>query len=395
MTNKISKFLKYCIKISLLKGLRLISRFKSSKIDENLLIFGAHQGEAFIGNTKYLFLYLNEFSDYECIWVSRSKEVVRELSEKGFNSLYAFTFKAFSKLRKAREVFITHGIGDVLPIKFSKKTKLIFTWHGNPIKKVGFDSPTIKDNRYDRKVLGILSKDISYMFVSSEDEKRKMETAYRVPSERIIVTGYARHDFLCNRTNEEINIFKERLGVPKEFKNIILYGPTFREEKIAKMPFSKTNMIELDNFLKESNSILIFKAHPGVSEIATIDLDNIVIPDSYLDPQELLLASDVLISDYSSIMFEFLLTGNKPVISFPYDLEFYQKERGLYYDYLKFIPAPIVYDIPDLIYHLKTIKNWSPKYEERRRNVCKLVNTFNDGNSSKRVAEFLDLKLNI
>jgi CDP-glycerol glycerophosphotransferase (TagB/SpsB family) len=395
MTNKISKFLKYCIKISLLKGLRLISRFKSSRIDENLLIFGAHQGEAFIGNTKYLFLYLNEFSDYECIWVSRSKEVVRELRERGFNSLYAFSFNAFAKLRKARYIFITHGMGDVLPIKVSKKTKLIFTWHGNPIKKCGFDSPTIKDNRYDRKVLDILSKEISYILVSSEDEKRKMETMYKIPLERIIVTGYTRHDFLCNRTDEEINIFKESLGIPKDIKNIILYGPTFREEKIAKMPFSKTNMIELDNFLKESNSILIFKAHPGVNEIATIDLDNIIIPDSYLDPQELLLAADVLIFDYSSIMFEFLLTGNKPVISFPYDLEFYKKERGLYYDYLKFIPAPIVYNIPDLIYHLKTIKNWSPKYEERRRNVCKLVNTFNDGNSSKRVAEFLDLKLNI
>jgi len=395
MMNKISKFLKYCLKISLLKGLRLISRFKSSKIDDNLLIFGAYQGKAFIGNTKYLFLYLNELSDYECIWVSRSKEVVRELSEMGFNSLYAFTFKAFSKLRKARCVFITHGTGDVLPIKFSKKTKLIYTWHGNPIKKVGFDSPSIAVNRYDAKVRDIFSKEISYILVSSEDEKRKMETAYRVPLERIIVTGYARHDFLCNRTDEEINIFKERLGLPKEIKNIILYGPTFREEKIAKMPFYKTNLIELDNFLKESNSILIFKAHPGVNEIATIDLDNIIIPDSYLDPQELLLASDVLIFDYSSIMFEFLLTGNKPVISFPYDLEFYKKERGLYYDYLKFIPAPIVYNIPDLIYHLKTIKNWSSKYEERRRNVCKLVNTFNDGNSCKRVAEFLDLKLNI
>ena len=119
-----------------------------------------------------------------------------------------------------------------------------------------------------------------------------------------------------------------------------------------------------------------------------------MIPDSYLDPQELLLASDVLIFDYSSIMFDFILTGNKPVISFPYDLEFYKEERGLYYDYLKFIPAPIVDTIPDLIYHLKTVKNWSPKYEERRRDVCKLVNTFNDGNSSKRVAEFLDLKLN-
>ena len=395
MMTKFSKFLKYCIKISLLKGLKLISRAKSSKIDDNLLIFGAQQGKAFIGNTKYLFLYLNEFSDYECIWVSRSKEVVRELSEMGFNSLYAFTFKVFSKLRKARCVFITHGEGDVLPIKFSKKTKLILTWHGNPIKKVGFDSASITVNRYDAKILGIFSKDISYILVSSEDEKRKMETAYRVPLERIIVTGYTRHDFLSNRTEEEINIFKERLGLPKEIKNIILYGPTFREEKIAKMPFSKTNMIELDNFLKESNSILIFKAHPGVNEIATIDLDNIIIPDSYVDPQELLLASDVLIFDYSSIMFEFLLTGNKPVISFPYDLEFYKKERGFYYDYLKFIPAPIVYNIPDLIYHLKTIKNWSSKYEERRRNVCKLVNTYNDGNSCKRVAEFLDLKLNI
>jgi len=395
MINKISKFLKYCIKISLIKGLRLISRFKSSKIDENLLIFGAYQGESFLGNTKYLFLYLNEFSDYDCIWVSRSKEVVRELRERGYISLYAFTFKVLSKLRKARCVFITHGKGDVLPIKFSKKTKLIFTWHGNPIKKVGFDSPTLRNNRYDTKILDILSKEISYIVVSSEDEKRKMETSYRVPLDRIIVTGYARHDFLCNRTDEEIKLFKEKLGFSKDIKNIILYGPTFREEKIAKMPFSKANMIELDNFLKESNSILIFKAHPGVTEIATIDLDNIMIPDSYLDPQELLLASDVLIFDYSSIMFDFLLTGNKPIISFPYDLEFYKKERGLYYDYLKFIPAPIVYNIPDLIYHLKTIKNWSPEYEERRRNVCKLVNTFNDGNSSKRVAEFLDLKLNI
>ena len=395
MMNKISTFLKYCIKISLVKGLRIISRFKPSKIDDDLLIFGAYQGKAFMGNTKYLFLYLSEFSDYECIWVSRSKEVVRELREMGFNSLYAFTFKALSKLRKARCVFMTHGKGDVLPIKFSKKTKLIFTYHGNPIKKVGFDSPTLSNNRYDAKVLDLFSKEISYIVVSSEDEKRKMETAYRIPIERIIVTGYTRHDFLSNRTDEEIKIFKKRLGLPEEIKNIILYGPTFREEKIAKMPFSKTNMIELDNFLKESNSILIFKAHPGVNEIATIDLDNIIIPDSYLDPQELLLASDVLIFDYSSIMFEFLLTGNKPVISFPYDLEFYKKERGLYYDYLKFIPAPIVYNIPDLIYHLKTIKNWAPKYEERRRNVCKLVNTFNDGNSSKRVAEFLDLKLNI
>ena len=175
MRSKFSMFLKYCIKISLIKGLRLISRFKSSKIDENLLIFGAYQGESFLGNTKYLFLYLNEFSDYECVWVSRSKEVVRKLSEMGFSSLYAFTFKAFSKLRKARCVFLTHGKGDVLPIKFSKKTKLIYTWHGNPIKKVGFDSPTLRNNRYDTKILEMFSKEISYIVVSSEDEKRKME----------------------------------------------------------------------------------------------------------------------------------------------------------------------------------------------------------------------------
>ena len=114
-----------------------------------------------------------------------------------------------------------------------------------------------------------------------------------------------------------------------------------------------------------------------------------------MDPQELILASVVLIFDYSSLMYELLLTGNKPVISFPYDIEFYKEECGLYYDYVKFVPAPVVYNIPDLIYHLKTIKNWSPKYEERRRNVRKLVNTFNDGNSCKQVAEFLNLKLKI
>ena len=103
-----------------------------------------------------MFLYLNEFSDYECIWVSRSKEIVRELSEMGFNSLYALTFKTFSKLRKARCVFITNGKSDVLPIKYSKKTKLILTWHGNPIKKVGFDMPSIMISRHAAKVLDLL-----------------------------------------------------------------------------------------------------------------------------------------------------------------------------------------------------------------------------------------------
>ena len=396
MISKISKFFKYFVKISLLKGLRLISRLKISKINNNLLIFGGYLGKSFIGNTKYLFLYLNKFSNYECIWISRSKEIVKKLNKMEFKSLYAFSFKAFSKLRNARCVFVTHGEGDVLPIKFSKKTKLILTWHGSAIKKVGFDSPITTFNRYNLQVLQMFSKEISYILATSEDDKRKMKSAYRVPSEKIIITGYPRHDFLYNKTTSEINIFKEQQGISKEIKKIILYAPTFREDRIAKMPFSKTDMVALDNFLKENNSILIFKTHVFVKEIDNIGLDHIIIPDSYSDPQELLLISDVLISDYSSIMFDFLLIDNKPIISFPYDLEFYKNERGLYYhDYEKFIPAPIVYKISDLIHHLKTIEQWSPEYEEQRRNVNELVNKFHDGNSCKRVAEFLDLKINI
>ncbi len=381
------------IKIFTLKVLKLISILIRRKIDENLLIFGGNLGKAFLGNTKYLFLYFNKYSNYKCLWISRSKEIVKHLQEQGFNSLYAFSLRTFFKLRSARCIFITHGEGDILPIEFSPQTQIILTWHGNPMKKIGFDAPRFLGNRYNYIVLKKLVKDLTYLLSPSEEIKKNFKSAFKIPQKKIKITGLPQNDFLFNKKKGEIKKLKQKFRVPEGIKNIIMYAPTFREDFLGKIPFSKEELLELENFLEESNSILIYKAHIFIEAFDLKDFKRMIIPDKYSDTQELLLITDILISDYSSIMHDFSIL-QKPIIVFAYDLELYQKQRGMYYkDYEKIAPGPIAKNGRELIYYLKNIAEWAHKYESKRNKIRDLFNKYIDDKSCERVAKLLNLRI--
>lgn len=184
--------------------------------------------------------------------------------------------------------------------------------------------------------------------------------------------------------------FEEKYPILKN-KKIILYAPTFRET------LKYNNFLEFFDIKKFNEElgedyVLIIRLHPKINEFFnessilfdSLISDNVINCTDYENEQDLLLLSDILITDYSSIMIEFSFL-KKPSIFFAYDLERYLKEeRGFYYNY-KNVPGPIVYNTNELI---KIIKGLNFDYNK----IEDFINyqfDFSDSNSSKRIVDFL------
>jgi CDP-glycerol glycerophosphotransferase (TagB/SpsB family) len=120
---------------------------------------------------------------------------------------------------------------------------------------------------------------------------------------------------------------------------------------------------------------------------------NILSIKRNIDIMDLLIIADVLITDYSSVFYDYLLTL-RPIIFFANDLEKYTEVRDFYYDYKSFVPGPFVQNGDELIQALKNIKQWNPEYEEKRRTVRDKFNKYSDGRATERIIEILNLKVN-
>lgn len=208
-------------------------------VDSNLLIFG---GDDFLGNTKYMFLYLNYFSNYRIVWLSRSNKVISNLREKNFETYNRISIKSFILLLKARFIFITHGFNDILPINLAARTKLVYLAHGIPFKRLNFEAKnfkTIFPTRYDIELMYKLFKNMDYHVSCSDAFNDILKNAYFISKKKIVSIGYTRNDLLFVDNNHFISEIKKKYNIPNSIKNIILYAPTFRDDKIAEFPLNQ------------------------------------------------------------------------------------------------------------------------------------------------------------
>ena len=170
-------------------------------------------------------------------------------------------------------------------------------------------------------------------------------------------------------------------------KKIVLYAPTFRDDEKYNNVFNYLNLDEFNRVLGDEY-VLSLRLHPKIKDFYKED---IISKGSYIDAsnyeseQELMLISDILITDYSSIMIEFVAL-DKPAIFFTYDLDSYlSNERGFYYDFEKTVPGPIVYTSDELINVIKNEEFDKSKISEFTKTQFDVI----DGDSSKRVVDFL------
>ena len=369
-----------------------LSKLYSNRVNEKLLVFGSTNGNAFSGNSKYLFLYLNQNSNYHCIWITSSEKILKDLGNKNYNVISSRDiFKTIKTLKMAKYIFITHGFADILMVDFSPKTQLIRLEHGIVLKKLGMDIKELNLNIIKKKIRHKLIQSTNFMVVTSEEDRKKKKLSFPLPSNKYIISGYPRNDILVNYTKKEYLNIKKALNI-EEYNEVLLYAPTYRKYK-HKNPLNWDFYKKLDIFLKEEKRVLLFKPHPSSEKVDLSRFNNIKSVDPNVDIMDLLVITDILITDYSGVTYDFLITM-RPIIFFAYDLDKYLMERGMYYDYETFVPGPIVKTGDELLLKLKNVSHWDKKYEEKRKNVRNLFNKYSDGNSTMRIIEFLDLKLN-
>ena len=201
------------------------------------------------------------------------------------------------------------------------------------------------------------------------------------------ITGTPRNDYLINPNSELITEHKY-LG-----KKIILYAPTWREygSRSSFFPFEDKDLSALNTFLDEQDSYLLLRGHREEMERISSNYGeeslSRILPahqEIFPDAQQLLAHVDVLVTDYSSIYFDFLLV-DKPIIFIPYDLKEYQSYRGFLFDYDSNTPGDKVNTQREFISSLDLSLNSPENKSIERKQVLNLFHKYQTGNSSARI----------
>ena len=242
--------------------------------------------------------------------------------------------------------------------------KWVQLWHGTGIfKKFGYDLL----NEDDKKVMESFAPKIDLVSVSGEEVAEIYARNFHMDKSKVKPFGVPRNDFYSDEhlSNDYIN--ELRKSFEKEYpqligRKLVLYTPTFRENPENNAVF---NYLDIEKFIDELSDeyVLAIRLHPNYANFCDeehpIDLEalcekhDIIDFTGYKDEQKLLLLSDILIADYSSIMVDYTIL-KKPIILFAYDLDDYlNKERGFYFDYKENVPGKIVYDMDELIASIK------------------------------------------
>jgi CDP-glycerol glycerophosphotransferase len=274
---------------------------------------------------------------------------------------------------------------DRLPGYFRKRRGMTYvqTWHGTPLKLVGFD---VEGNPTFDGYLRDLARDVrawDYLVSPNSFSTETLRSAFRFEGE-ILETGYPRNDILFSDERESVRArVRDELGIAPD-QRAVLYAPTWRD--------NPTFSTELDlHALHDSLGdafVVLMRSHSVVADTLSVpDLPRLRNVTARDDVGELLLAADVLVTDYSSVMFDFAGTG-KPIVLFTYDLEHYRDElRGLYFDIEAEAPGPLVRTTAELADALRDIDairtRYGSEYEQFRGRFCHL----DDGHAGARVVD--------
>lgn len=244
----------------------------------------------------------------------------------------------------------------VYVIKPRKGTEVIQVWHAcGAFKKFGYsilDKEDGGNNDYIKYVP--IHKNYAHVLVSSQEVSKHYAEAFNMSEENIRPIGIPRIDLFFNEELKQEAITRVYKAYPMlEGKKLVLYAPTFRGANQAQMhmniPFDLNQVVTC----LDENTILGLKMHPFIKDLPDLTgYDNIVDLSLYPEINDILLITDQLITDYSSIVFEYSLL-ERPMIFYAHDRNTYIKERDFYYEYESLVPGPIVENTIDLIDALK------------------------------------------
>ncbi|OPJ61638.1 CDP-glycerol glycerophosphotransferase family protein [Clostridium oryzae] len=373
--------------------------FVHTRIDERKIIFCSHLGRNYSCNPKALYEYMlknHKFDDYEFIWAFGDKD--KYSIDRGIKVKYG-SLKYLYYLSKCKYWIFNAK----MPGFYIKKPGQIYlqTWHGTPLKKLGLDinvgeDATFYRNKISREqmVQTYINDSMKYdYFISANKFSTKaFSTAFNIKEDIIIETGYPRNDEIVNADKKYVEALKDKLNIPKD-KVIILYAPTWRDNKYTQDGYFQELNVDFRKWYEKLGDkyYIIYKPHYLISNTKNMYMNPNFIYDAseHEDINCLYIISDMLITDYSSVFFDYAAL-KRPILFYMYDLEEYKNNlRGFYLDIYEDLPAPIIEDEEELLNSILNIEeveiNSKEKYDRFYDRFCAL----NDGKSSEKVLRIL------
>ncbi|WOL29970.1 CDP-glycerol glycerophosphotransferase family protein [Pseudomonas fragi] len=361
-------------------------------------VFGAWGGRSFSDNSKYLYLHVQKNNrTINPVWITKSRNLQHELNLQGINAHYFISFLGiYYQLRASAAFFTHHQSYDFLGGSIAPQTKRYQLWHGTPLKKILWDDEmyskrenTLKA-KLIRKTLPWLQNKSTLVISASPCVSANLKTAFR---SKVSVTGYPRNDSIDPGSIS---------GAKRDIKKII-YMPTFRGvNSTASSNLMLNNILIssgfdvniIDRNLSACDATLTLRLHPSnkLSEELKASIEssiNIALDESGQDIYALLNQYDVLISDYSSIVFDYMLSG-RPVIHAGFDSEEYVKtSRSLYHPYSSICLTPEIRNWTDVFAFIQSIQSsgLSAEYIEKYNTILTSSNYYRDQDSCKRITD--------
>ncbi|MDO5293216.1 MAG: CDP-glycerol glycerophosphotransferase family protein [bacterium] len=344
------------------------------RVNEKSVLFIEVRLEVLSNNFTLLYQYFNQEDEFqikthylyngkvsEMAYLSRCKKMIKDLAT-------------------SKYVFLNEGSNVVSAVNLRKETKLVQTWHGcGAFKKFGHSlNKELKEPFY---------RNYSLVTVSSQEVVWAYKEAMQLTDEIVKPIGVSRtdlyfdQDFIQNaakKVNEKFQI-----GT----KKMILYAPTFRGEAHRASEASVLEYKYLYELLADK-FVIVLKYHPVVQDHIKVPEEYqsfIINNDNQFSIEELLCASDICISDYSSLIFEYALL-ERPMIFYAHDEQDYMDQRGFYYEYEQFTPGPVVKTKEELAKAIIDADNYDVScvkaFKDKFMSSC-------DGNATKRIVEYI------
>ena len=396
MKKKIKFLLRHISRLTVGSLLNLFIARDNNRIMFNgsLGVYGEKKREVFLHNTKYLYLYLqNNRTDFKIGWLCDDKKMQTEFKKLGFKNVYSRTsLKGIYYSLKSKYWFYDF-IPEYLPACLIQGATKIALWHGSGLmKKIGLDDEKHKQNSIIQKIYQTLTLKNDYFYIDGRPEKQAFITAFNTTPDKIKLLGFPRLDaFFQDFIHQDIFMeedYKNITLLKEQGKKLIFYMPTFRDTHKNISAWLQSN--KLREFLKQNNAVLVYKLHPLDTNSLNFELsDDFYKMNSDSDIYAVLKYADVLISDYSSISFDFLLI-DRPIIYYVPDLEEYENKcRGFYEPYDEITAGSIVQTEEELFDVLLKILNNIDEFKEKRKKLRDRMFIHQKGGSCKRILDYI------
>lgn len=391
------KFIKRFFEPASLRRGIYASFYERKKLKDNVILYESFFGRGMLCGPYALFLEAlsdERFKDFKHVWVMESKDEKKRFKEtyKNYKNVKFINYGGVNYVKYLTTAkYLVNNV--TFPSYYTKKKGQVYinTWHGIPLKTLGYDMPDgcVEIANVERNFLCV-----DYLISANSFLTDVYKRGYKLEgifNGKIVEEGYPRLDLLFRFSRDEVLTKLEKLGIKIDrSKKIILYAPTWKGVNYAHAEAGVEEYFEfketLEKTIDTSKYQILVKPHQRVFQLAHDKMTEPFFVPATIDANEILSVTDILVSDFSSIFYDFLAT-KRPILFYIKDIETYKEQRGMYHSLDTHLPGPNVQTLEDLAKLINDIDNvsaeWMPKYEELRQ----YANAYCDGHISKKILD--------